>query len=56
MEAFPDSILFLALLLYVIIQGSHPLLAEDERGSSFSDHFAFSGMPKQNGVVSTIKR
>lgn len=61
MEAFPDSILFLALLLYVSIQGSDNLLADDERGSSFSDHFAtFSGMlldsPKQNGVVSITKR
>lgn len=43
METFPDNILFLALLLYLSTQGPDPLLAEDERGSSFFNHFAFSG-------------
>lgn len=60
MEAFPDSILFLACLLYVSIQGPDPLLAADKRGSSFSDHLASfrdaTDLPKQNGVVPIIKR
>lgn len=60
METFPDSVLSLAFLLYVSIQGPDPLLAEDERDSSFSDHFASfrdaTDSPKQNGVVSIIKR
>lgn len=43
METFPDNILFLALLLCLSTQGPDPLLAEDERGSSLFNHFAFSG-------------
>jgi len=67
MGTFPDGILFLALLLYLSTQGPDPLLAENERGSSFFNHFAWFALwgfkaltatdsPKQSGVVSTIER